>query len=734
MDSYVPSDRPWYINAIAANGEIAETMSYTDMITGEIVLIYSVCIFDDDGGRLGVVGQRQRIGLLGKSVVKTALARDGYGMLLCEDLIVLAHPNADFVGRHLSDPILPISIFADELYKTDDIFERTLLNNNNEKAVVFFRRAPNGWYMGLVTPRGPYYESVTHMALTLSILGLAFAAALSIVLVRVDAAKKKSDIENRHKSAFLANMSHEIRTPINAIIGMTSIGKSAENLERKDYCFRKIENASNHLTGVINDILDMSKIEANKFELSSYEFNFEKLLQNVVNFMNFRIDEKQQKLTVHIDNTIPKTLIGDEHRLAQVITNLLGNAVKFTPENGSIKIDTCFLGKENGNCTIQVSVTDTGIGISREHYKRLFQSFEQAESSTTRKYGGTGLGLAICKKIVEMMGGKIWVNSEFEKGSSFAFTFQAKQGAVQKQKTFTPNGNLNEIRILAIDDDPETLALFTEIAQDLNVSCDTAVSREDALALVEQKGPYHIYFAAWKLSDMNGMELASKLKTRAPAESAVIIISIVEGDVIAEEAKNAVVDKFIQKPLFPSTIADAINASLGLDKLNAEKTQTSSAGLFEGQRILLVEDVDINREIVLSVLESTQLEIDCAENGAEAVSMFSKTPEKYDLIFMDIQMPEMDGYEATRHIRAFEEKLVDKNSSPANRNSEAPVRRKRIPIIAMTANAFQEDIEKCFQAGMNSHLSKPLNIDEVMNTLRIHLPQRYEDKTTLLAS
>jgi signal transduction histidine kinase len=231
---------------------------------------------------------------------------------------------------------------------------------------------------------------------------------------------------NTAKSRFLSSMSHEIRTPMNAVIGMASIGKSAGGLERKDYCFTKIQDASAHLLGVINNILDMSKIEAEKFELSPTEFIFEDLLKSVAAIIDFRVDEKQQKFTVRIDSAIPKTLIADSQRLAQVITNLLGNAVKFTPEKGNIGLDAQYLGEENGFCAVRVSVSDTGIGISGEQQKLLFNSFQQAEPGTARKFGGTGLGLALSKSIVEMMGGKIWIESEQAKGSAFIFTFQAK--------------------------------------------------------------------------------------------------------------------------------------------------------------------------------------------------------------------------------------------------------------------------------------------------------------------
>ncbi|MDR3294850.1 MAG: PAS domain-containing protein, partial [Clostridiales Family XIII bacterium] len=267
-------------------------------------------------------------------------------------------------------------------------------------------------------------------------------------------AREEAETASRAKSEFLANMSHEIRTPMNAVIGMTTIGKAASDLERKDYCFGKIQDASTHLLGVINDILDMSKIEANKFELSPVEFEFEKMLQRVVNVSNFRVDEKQQKFTVHIDRAIPRTLIGDDQRLAQVITNLLGNAVKFTPEQGSISLNTRFVKEENGICTLQIEVTDTGIGISEEQKLRLFRSFEQADGGTARKFGGTGLGLVISKRIVEMMGGDIWIESEPGKGSTFAFTVQAGRGAGEKHSLLAPGVIWGNIRVLAVDDDP----------------------------------------------------------------------------------------------------------------------------------------------------------------------------------------------------------------------------------------------------------------------------------------
>jgi signal transduction histidine kinase/DNA-binding response OmpR family regulator len=521
-------------------------------------------------------------------------------------------------------------------------------------------------------------------------------------------AQSEAEAASRAKSEFLSNMSHEIRTPMNAIVGMTTIGKAAADIEKKNYAYEKIENASTHLLGVINDILDMSKIEANKLELSPTEFNFEKMLQKVVSVNNFRVEEKNQNLIVRIDKAIPRDIICDEQRLTQVVTNLLSNAVKFTPEEGAIRIDTHLVSEENGICVIQTEVTDTGIGISKENQARLFTSFQQAENSTSRKFGGTGLGLAISKRIVEMMNGRIWVESEPGQGSVFAFIIQARRGTEDQPRSLLGAGtNWKNLRMLVVDDAPEIRDYFTEIARGFGLACDTAAGGEEAAALLDQGRDYDIYFVDWKMPGMNGIEFARRVKNRGGKQSVIVMISSTEWDVIEGEARSAGVDKFLPKPLFPSTIADCVNECLGAEKaqLAAEEDDRPETDDFSAYHVLLAEDVEINREIVTALLEPTRLKVDWAENGLEAVRLFSENPERYRMILMDVQMPEMDGYDATRTIRAL-----------------GLPRSEEIPIIAMTANVFREDIEKCLEAGMNGHLGKPLDYENLLDTLRKYLP------------
>jgi len=522
----------------------------------------------------------------------------------------------------------------------------------------------------------------------------------------LNAAIVKANAASKAKSDFLSNMSHEIRTPMNAIIGMTNIAISAPSSERKEYALGRIWDSSNHLLGIINDILDMSKIEADKLELNPVEFVFEDLLKRVVSINNFRIVEKHQKFSVYIDESIPHKLICDDQRLVQVITNLISNAVKFTPENGEINLDTKLLENENDSCLIQFTVTDTGVGMSEEQLSRLFIPFEQADSNTTREYGGTGLGLAISKRIVEFMGGDITVLSTPGKGSTFSFTFKAAVSHVEKpSEVLSAYSVAEDANVLIIDDDDDMREYFVDIALRFNIPCTTAGSSEEAIKLMEDGNIYDICFIDWQMPGMDGLEMSRYINEKSSDETHIVMISSYDMHTIAEEAKAVGVKSFLTKPIFPSDFIESINICLGIDLLNTNENEDSErADRFWGYRALLVEDVEINREIVIALFEPTLLEIDCAENGEEAIRMFSENPEKYNIIFMDIQMPVMDGYDATRLIRALD-------------NEKA----KTIPIIAMTANVFRDDIDACISAGMNDHVGKPLDFYALLRILRQYL-------------
>ena len=520
---------------------------------------------------------------------------------------------------------------------------------------------------------------------------------------QLEEALEKATIASKAKSDFLSNMSHEMRTPMNAIIGMTAIGAKTEDTEEKNYALNKIGAASSHLLGVINDVLDMAKIEANKLELAPVEYSFDRMLQNVLAVVNFRVEEKRQQLTVNVDDSIPHYIVGDNQRLAQVIANLMSNAVKFTPEGGSIHLEVSLAGEKDENCELRIEIADSGIGISPEQHKRLFHAFEQANSGTSREYGGTGLGLVISKRIVELMDGKIWVESELGKGARFIFTVKVLRGKTKLRSLLLPGINWGNVRVLVVDDMIETRSQFKSIFGNLEMICDMTSDGFQACRMIEERGSYDIYFIDWQMPGMDGIELTRLIKSRArDRQSVVIMITAADWGRIKEEAISAGVDMYLSKPLFSSMIIDCINQILGMSSTDA--SHTTSVGEFKGKRLLVAEDIEINREILVALLENTGLAIDCAENGKEALDMLEAASEKYDIVFMDVQMPQMDGLEATRRIRA----------SPILQNAE-------LPIVAMTANVFKEDIEACLAAGMDDHLGKPIDIDRMIEKLRKYL-------------
>ena len=568
-----------------------------------------------------------------------------------------------------------------------------------------------GWFLGIIAPLSESpFRYIDRGLIAIGIVSILLSMIAALIASRyikkpfdqIAQLKEIAEAHSKAKSDFLAKMSHEIRTPMNAIIGMTTIGKAAADMPRMHHCLGKVEEASQHLLGVINDILDMSKIEAGKLTLSPIEFQFEKTLHRVVNVINFRAEEKQQHIMVHIDPAIPAYLIGDDQRLAQVITNLMGNAVKFTPVGGSISLDAKLATLKGDDTEVEITISDTGIGMTPEQAERVFESFTQAEDGTTRKFGGTGLGLSISKNIVEMMGGAIWVDSQPGEGSQFHFRVHMLKSDRVYAPLISGKDHLKDLRVMIVDNETIVLEYFDEIMRNFDINHDTATSGDEALARVFKNGNYNIYFIDWKMPNMDGIELARQLRMK-DKDATIVIITAAEIRDFEAEAKAAGVDKFLTKPIFPSNIADIISDHLGVSG-HASTAQPTTEGVFKGKRVLIAEDVEINREIVQSILEPTLLEMTFAETGRQAVEIFNKSPESFDMIFMDIQMPEMDGYEATRHIRALDLDYA-----------------KQIPIVAMTANVFKEDVDKCLACGMNGHVGKPIDFHEVVETLHKYL-------------
>ena len=523
------------------------------------------------------------------------------------------------------------------------------------------------------------------------------------IFIRVDMERKVKESLVRMteassaKSEFLSNMSHEMRTPLNAIIGMTNIGRKAPDISRKNYAIGRVKDASEHLLAVINDVLDMSKIEANKLELSMVEFCFEKMLQKVMTVIHFRVDEKSQNLSVNVDERVSSFFIGDDQRLAQVITNLLSNAVKFTPDGGDIGLNASLVSDEGGLCVIRIEVSDTGIGISEGQREKLFHAFGQAESGISRRFGGSGLGLVISKRIVEMMGGDISVVSELGKGSAFSFTVKMARSA-RPIKTLLSRGiDTGAMRVLVIDGEDAHLDYLKRVFSKLGIYCDAAHNCAEAAG---SAGKYDMCFVSWRLS---GTGCEKFVRSVNPYRSIVTVISVADWSMMRVESLRTGINKYLLLPMLTTAVIDCVNECCGDE--NAPDTESSiKPGAFAGKRALLAEDIEINREIMVSLLEDSGIEIDCAENGREAYEMVANAPNQYDLIFMDMQMPVMDGIEATRLIRAIPE-----------------LKGKRLPILAMTANVFVEDIMSCIKAGMDDHLGKPLNIEELSHKLNIYL-------------
>ncbi|MCL2675068.1 MAG: response regulator [Firmicutes bacterium] len=510
------------------------------------------------------------------------------------------------------------------------------------------------------------------------------------------------------KSNFLANMSHEMRTPMNAIIGMARIAEKTDDVSKLKYCLTTIDVSSRHLLAIINDVLDMSKIEAGKFELEKIPMNIEKMLMKICNIVIDNMEKKGQKFSVFLGKELNLSYVADDLRLSQVITNLLSNAVKFTPAGGKITLSVEQTARYESSNTVRFSVTDTGIGMTGEQISRLFNAFEQADGSVSRKYGGTGLGLVISKNIVEKMGGRIWVESVPGVGSTFSFEVTLER-AVHQDTIIFDGIRPSDIRLLVVEHDDDVRKHLLSITDSFGIRADTAADGAQTVALLDAaeniRRPYDIVFLDYHLPGTNGVDFVNNVGSRVGKNAVIIITTYLEWHRIEKSAFDNQLTRFITKPLFPSSVLDAINDVVGstLKNLNIGTKKSTGVPDLSGISILLAEDVEINREIFIELLKNTKIKIDTAESGAVAVAKFGENPDGYDLVVMDIQMPEMDGYQATRAIRAMD---IPKAKS--------------IPIIAMTANAFKEDIDRCLESGMNDHLAKPIDEKAVIEKIMLY--------------
>ncbi len=516
---------------------------------------------------------------------------------------------------------------------------------------------------------------------------------------------------SKAKGDFLSRMSHEMRTPLNAIIGMARIGIDSKDSNKMQYCLGRINSSSKHLLALINDILDMSKIESGKIEINSDKFRLNDKIEEIINVISIKAEEKNIDFVVDIDPAIPNDLVGDELRLSQVITNLLSNAVKFTPEKGAIHLDIKLKSRINAQeSIIYVEVADTGIGIHPDHIKKLFHAFEQVDGSIGRRFGGTGLGLAISKKIVEMMGGRIGVHSGLGKGSRFFFTMPLQHPSQPSWHPYHSPLVCTDIRVVVVDDSQEIRDYFDRLMTRLGARCDLFANGSAALDSIRNaasSAPYHVIFANYLVQNLDGMKMIHEMKKISPSSLSVIMVPVSRWNTIENESTQSGVDKFIQKPLVSSAIIEIMDSMVHSDEKHEhveQDEQRSLQGIFKRNSVLLVEDMELNREIVQALLEETEIAMDFAKNGEEGVHVFMTRPDRYDLILMDMQMPVMDGLEATRKIRAL----------------DVP-RAKTIPIVAMTANAFKEDVDACLESGMNDHIGKPIDFDLLIEKLTKHL-------------
>ena len=602
----------------------------------------------------------------------------------------------------------------------------TLLTFGSERRHLQCNKLPySEWFLITVLPYGQLDESVSELSRTwlyMAFLGCAVVLlALLLVfwqyfrllreqMVELEAARKESVHANKAKSEFLSNMSHDIRTPMNAIVGMTAIATAnIDDKQQVQNCLKKITLSSRHLLGLINDVLDMSKIESGKLTLNMDQVSLREVMDSIVSIAQPQVRSKHQQFDVFIHDISTENVCCDSVRLNQVLLNILGNALKFTPDGGLIQVSLYEeeSPKGEGYVRTHIVVKDNGIGMTPEFKAKIFESFVREDSARVRRTEGSGLGMAITKYIVDTMGGTIEVESELGKGSEFHVTLDLERAETPEEEMILPEWN-----ILVVDDDQQLCESTTASLKSIGVKADWALNAEKALEMLEHRASirdhYHIILLDWKLPDMDSIAAAKEIRRRFGSETPIMLISAYDWSEIESDAREAGITGFISKPLFRSTLFYGLKPFVSAAGESEEPVCEERYADFTGRHILLAEDNDLNWEIASELLSDLGLELEWAENGKICVDKFLASPVGfYDAVLMDLRMPVMTGYEATAAIRALDRPDKD------------------IPIIAMTADAFSEDIKKCLDAGMNAHVAKPIDIREVSRLLEKFISERH---------